>query len=452
MKLLSILLLLMVSSACQSNSFKETQEKPNIVIILSDDQAWNDYSFMGHKYIQTPNIDKLAAEAVLFKRGYVPTGLCRPSLMTIMTGQYASIHGVTGNNPYGKSDNPNTTSVKEALISKIDKFDTIAELLGEQGYLSHQSGKWWEGNFKRGGFTHGMTRGYPQKNGRHGDDGLKIGREGMKPVSDFVQMAVAEKKPFFMWYAPFLPHTPHNPPQRLFDKYLKNKELPKTVARYYAMCEWFDETCGQLRSILDKNKVSDNTIIIYVCDNGWIQSPTSRRYAPRSKQTAYEAGVRTPIFFHYPKKFQATSRPELCSSLDILPTIVGLTGAKMPKGLPGLDLSKTCLSGASIKRDHIFGESFAHDILDISNPDETLVYRWCIQGKWKLLLTYDGIVRSYKSTHPRKEKRPQLFDLSADPHETKNLAAANPAIVAKMAKMVTDWHPSKARKVLTEFK
>ena len=265
-------------------------------------------------------------------------------------------------------------------------------------------------------------------------------------------MAAEKKKPFFMWYAPFLPHTPHNPPKRLFDKYLKHKELPKTVARYYAMCEWFDETCGELRSILDKNNVSDNTVIIYVCDNGWIQSPNSGKYAPRSKQTAYEGGVRTPIFFHWPKNFKAADRKELCSSIDILPTIVGLTGAKMPKGLPGLDLSKNCLNGDSIKRDHIFGESFAHDILDISNPDKTLVFRWCIQGKWKLLLTYDGIVTRYKSTHPRKEKRPQLFDLAGDPDENKNLAAQNPEIVAKMAKMITEWHPSKDRKVLTEFK
>ena len=75
---------------------------PNVVLILSDDQAWNDYSFMGHEQIETPNLDRLAKESVLFRRGYVPTSLCRPSLMTLATGHYAHAHGVTGNDPSPK--------------------------------------------------------------------------------------------------------------------------------------------------------------------------------------------------------------------------------------------------------------------------------------------------------------------------------------------------------------
>ncbi len=122
----------------------------------------------------------------------------------------------------------------------------LPELLGEQGYLSHQSGKWWEGDPKRAGFTHGMTRGFPNPGGRHGDDGLKIGREGMEPVFEFIDHAIAEKKPFFLWYAPFMPHTPHTPPDRLFQKYKAKGIESDHVARYYAMVEWFDETCGQL--------------------------------------------------------------------------------------------------------------------------------------------------------------------------------------------------------------
>ncbi len=155
-------------------------DKPNVVLILSDDQAWNDYSFMGHPDVKTPNLDKLAGQSVLFPRGYVPTALCRPSLMTLATGHYAHRHGVTGNDPspkYAERDSELYNQRRAQLISYIDQFDTLPELLGEQGYLSHQSGKWWEGNFSRGGFTHGMTRGFPQKGGRHGDDGLKIGRE-----------------------------------------------------------------------------------------------------------------------------------------------------------------------------------------------------------------------------------------------------------------------------------
>ncbi|HIM31686.1 MAG TPA: sulfatase, partial [Planctomycetes bacterium] len=154
-------------------------------MIISDDQAWTDYGFMGHDDIATPHLDRLAKQSVVFRRGYVPTALCRPSLMTLVTGHYARVHGVTGNDPspkYAKRDSELYNQRRGQLIAKIERFDTLPELLGERGYLSHQSGKWWEGNFSHGGFTHGMTRGYPQRGGRHGDDGLKIGRDGIQPI------------------------------------------------------------------------------------------------------------------------------------------------------------------------------------------------------------------------------------------------------------------------------
>ena len=127
-----------------------TASGPNIVLIISDDQAWTDYGFMGHPDIKTPHIDKLAKESVLFKRGYVPTALCRPSLATLLTGHYASTHGITGNDPSPKYAKHNSKLYKERraqIISFIDKFDTLPELLSSKDYLSHQSGKYWEGKF-----------------------------------------------------------------------------------------------------------------------------------------------------------------------------------------------------------------------------------------------------------------------------------------------------------------
>lgn len=426
---------------------------PNIVMIISDDQAWTDYGFMGHADIKSPNLDALAKDSVVFRRGYVPTALCRPSLMTLVTGHYAHRHGVTGNDPspkYAGRDSKLYNERRAQLISYIDKFDTLPELLAERGYLSHQSGKWWEGNFKRGGFTHGMTRGFPQRGGRHGDDGLKIGREGMQPIEQFVDTAVKEDKPFFLWYAPFLPHTPHNPPQRLLDKCKKEgRSLP--IARYYAMCDWFDETCGQVIDYIDKKGVRDNTLIVYVTDNGWIQNPKGNGYAPRSKQTPYEGGIRTPIMFSWPKKLKPADRPELVSSIDIVPTILAAAGARIPKDLPGLDLLLNLEEGKEIERKAIFGEGFAHDIADVENPQASLLYRWCIEGRWKLLLTYDGEVNRYKSTHPRTETRPQLFDLLEDPHEKSNVAGQHPEVLARLAKLIADWYPVMERKGLTKF-
>ena len=138
---------------------------PNIVLLLSDDMAWTDYGFMGHPDIQTPNLDKLASESAVFPRGYVPTGLCRPSLATLLTGHYASTHGVTGNDPspkYAPRDSELFNRQRAQLISYLDRFETVPEALGKLGYLSHQSGKLWEGSYQNAGFTHGMTRGFPQ--------------------------------------------------------------------------------------------------------------------------------------------------------------------------------------------------------------------------------------------------------------------------------------------------
>ncbi len=429
-------------------------DKPNIVLIISDDQAWTDFGFMNHDTIETPNLDRLAKESVLFRRGYVPTALCRPSLMTLVTGRYAHQHGVTGNDPSPKHAERGSQTYNDRrakLISYIDRFETLPELLAEQGYASHQSGKWWEGNFKRGGFTHGMTRGYPQKGGRHGDDGLRIGRTGMAPIADFVKASAAKEQPFFIWYAPFLPHTPHTPPKRLLEKY-RTADRPVTIAKYYAMCDWFDESCGALMNILKQEDVDQNTLVVFVTDNGWIQNPARNGYAPRSKQTPYEGGIRTPIFFHWPSKLKSSDRKELVSSIDLVPTMLAAAGARQPKNLPGLNLLSSLQNAEPIKRETIFGEGFAHDIADIDAPEASLLYRWCIQGRWKLLLTYDGEVNRYQSTHPRTEKRPQLFDLASDPTEQKNMAASHPDVVTKLAQQIQAWYPTPNRQVQTSFR
>jgi arylsulfatase A-like enzyme len=228
----------------------ESRRPPNVVLILSDDQGYTDYGFMGHPEIETPNLDKLASESALFRRGYVPTALCRPSLMTLITGLYSHQNRTTGNDP---ANTPANTAhaekagkpARELLISHIDKTGSLPKWMAEKGYVSHQSGKWWEGSFQRGGFTAGMTKGFPNRGGRHGDAGLRIGRDGIKSVTDLIDRSVVSKKPFFVWYAPFMPHTPHTPLARLFEKY-KAKGVHERIAKYYAMCEWFDETCGAL--------------------------------------------------------------------------------------------------------------------------------------------------------------------------------------------------------------
>jgi len=426
---------------------------PNIVLILADDQAWTDYGFTGHRIIKTPNLDKLAAQSARFTRGYVPTALCRPSLSTIVTGLYAHQHKTSGNDPspaLAPANSPEYARLREKLISHIDAQPTLPKLLAAKGYWSFQSGKWWEGSYERGGFTHGMTRGFPKPGGRHGDEGLKIGREGMAPVLQFIDEAASQKKPFFVWYAPMLPHAPHNPPERLLAKYRDQVDSP-FVAKYYAMCEWFDETCGELIDHLDQKGLTENTLVVYLADNGWIQNPRANGYAPRSKQSPNEGGTRQPIMLSWPGVIKPQKRAELVSSIDLLPTILDAVGVAAPPNLPGLDLLPLLRDGQPLARDTIYGEAFAHDIVDLENPEATLLYRWAIEGKWKLLLTYDGEAGRHANSYPRAERRPQLYDLFADPHETTNLAAKHPEVVERLARKINAWWPVAERKVQTTW-
>lgn len=434
---------------------------PNIVFIISDDHAWTDYGFMDHPDVETPHIDGLAQQSAVFTRGYVPTALCRPSLATLVTGLYAHQHGITGNDPAvlpsmmeagtaQQSEPEAYRALRESLITKIDRVATLPRLLAGRGYVSHQSGKWWEGPAARGGFTEGMTRGFPEPGGRHGDDGLAIGREGMTPVTDFIDRAIDGGAPFFVWYAPFLPHTPHDPPRRLLDKYIAKGVANERVARYYAMIEWFDETVGTLLGHIDARQVADNTLVVYVGDNGWIQNPDANGFAPRSKQSPYEGGVRQPTMYRWPGVIAPGDRgAQLASSIDIVPTALAAAGVSIPSTLPGLNLLPSLRTGAPTPRTEVLGEGFAHDIADLEDPEASLLYRWVIDGRWKLLLTYDGALGRYARYHPRTDRQPQLFDLVADPHERQNVAAVHPELVDLLASRIATWWPADARAVLT---
>lgn len=425
-----------------SSSTSTPYATPNIVLIFSDDHAWTDYGFMGHQIVQTPNLDRLANDGVVFPRGYVPTAVCRPSLMTMVTGLYPYEHKITGNDPAGGWRTP--LFPREELLAHIDRLETLPEILKEHGYLSHQSGKWWEGDYKRGGFTHGMTRGE-----RHGDDGLIIGREGMDSVFKFVDHASLENKPFYLWYAPFLPHTPHNPPQRLLEKYI-DLNVPESVAKYYAMIEWFDETCGELINFLEEKGLRENTLIYYLCDNGWIQKPDSEGFANGSKQSAKDGGVRTPIIFSWPGVLEPEIRPELISSIDLMPTILGVAGIETNVPMSGINLWPTLTSGNPIQREIIYGEGYGHDIIDKDNPEASLAYRWCIDGDWKLILCYDGQLEGWGlSTHEDMRKEPiRLYNIIKDPHEKSNLFQEHPEIVKVLKSKIYNWYPLKDRKLL----
>ncbi|MEO0474735.1 MAG: sulfatase [Planctomycetota bacterium] len=434
-------------------------DKPNIVLILSDDQAWGDYGFMGHPDIKTPHLDALAERSLLFERGYVTAPLCRPSLASMATGLYPFDHGVTGNDVDGGN---NRAALSAKVTERFHTHPSMIKSLVANGYLAHQSGKWWEGSYADGGFTHGMTHGDPKRGGRHGDVGLLIGRrpagapresEGsdipssMKPIADFMDLALKEEKPFFLWYAPFLPHTPHNPPKRLLDKYTDDGRAAD-VAKYYAMCEWFDETCGELVKLVDDRGLTEDTVFLYICDNGWAARSTNAKdpnqklwsgFALKSKGSPYENGIRTPMMVSWPGKVKPGRTKDFASAIDLFPTAMAAAGLEAPEGLPGINLMD---AEATAARKTMFGVTNAIHNMTPEIPDGDLQYLWAIEGDWKLLIRYSGENKTrYANIHSWDTAPIRLYNLADDPEEKNNLASDRRDKVKELRKKIEAWHP-----------
>jgi arylsulfatase A-like enzyme len=436
----ALLFLLVVSilpaTAAESSLDSNANSPPNIVLIISDDQAWNDYSFMGHEHIHTPNLDRLAKESLVFTHGYVPSSLCCPSLASIVTGLYPHQHLITSNDPplppgmprKGFYETDAFREGREVMNRHLEAVPTLPRLLADAGYVSLQTGKWWQGSYRRGGFTHGMTRGE-----RHGDDGIDIGRKTMQPIYDFIATTQNDKQPFFVWYAPMMPHLPHNPPERLLAKY-RDKTPSLHVAKYWANVEWFDETVGDLLRYLDEHQLADNTLIAFLADNGWVTDPDTGEADARSKQSQYDGGLRTPIMIRWPGHLKPQRSEALASSLDLAPTFLAAANIKPTPQMLGVNLLD---DQAVADRKSIFGECFTHNSKDLNKPAASLRWRWMISrdrdGYWKLIAP-DAKNQSKSSV--------ELYNLAEDPFEQHNLASTDSGRVASMTKEINAWWPA----------
>jgi uncharacterized sulfatase len=383
-------------------------DKPNVLMIVGDDWGWSDFGFMGHPDMRTPHLDQLAKEGALFPNGYTPTSLCRASLATILTGQFAHQHRICCNDP------PDGIA-RDAMFPFIKESPALPRLMRDVGYESFQTGKFWEGHFANAGFTAGMTT-----KGRHGDDGLVIGRQTLDPIYEFVDKA---KAPWFVWYAPMMPHEPHNPPERILKNYSKDSRDPR-LAKYWAMCEWTDETIGELLAGLEKRRLRKNLLVLFVVDNGWVQSlgPPKKgdQFQTRSKNTPYDAGVRTPVIVHWPGHTRAGKYADLVSTVDLAPTVLAAVGAKAPATMSGVSLLDVAAGTGSLKRDAVFGEIYVHTAIKVDDPRANLTHRWVRSGAWKLIV-------------PVKEGEAiELYNLADDPHEKSNLAGRKPEVVQNL--------------------
>lgn len=399
--------------------------RPNVVLIISDDHGFSDYGYMGHEVVKTPHLDRMAGESVLYTRGYTMP-VCSPSLASLLTGQFPRVHGITGNDLSGQW--PKRGERQELADRLLASPLLLPRALSEAGYLTFQTGKLWNVTYDEVGFTHGMT----STAGRHGDAGLRIGRQGMQPIFDFIDEATSQRKPFFIWHAPFMPHTPHTPPESILARYRGRGPTP-AAERYYAMVDWFDQTCGELNEGLEERELTENTVVLYIADNGW--DAEHARPVERAKLSPYELGIRTPIFVRWPGRVTPMRDDEtLAHVVDFVPTILDVAGAEKPAELPGENLLDREAMG---RRRTIFVESYNHDITDLDRPERSLIARVVIDRWWKLIVPGQAKPDRRFATVPNE---PALFDLRSDPLERTDLSEEHPEVVLELqAKLASEW-------------
>lgn len=204
---------------------------------------------------------------------------------------------------------------------------------------------------------------------------------------------------------------------------------------------------------LDATGIADNTLVVYVTDNGWIQSTPDMQlsdawthgFAPRSKHSVYEGGIRTPIMYRLPGRIRPADRMQLATTLDVMPTVLQAAGLEVPAGLPGIGLLPFLTGHAELSRDTVCGEGYTHDVADLETPDASLLTRWCISGPWKLILTWETTPDRYAFVHAGNERAPQLYNLEHDPAEKQNVAADNPQVVAELSdKLQQTWRVARS--------
>jgi len=402
-------------------SVSAVEERPNVVFILSDDQSWGDYGFMGHPHLKTPNLDRLAGEGLVYERGYTTAAICRPSLASIVTGLYPHQTAVRGNRPFmgegvdhrrlraNKKLWPLAQEQSKVMTATLAHAPSMVKQLRDNGYATLQTGKWWEGDPLDHGFDEGFGHG--------------IGRKTMEPIDNFVDQAQKNEQPFFIWYAVFLPHTPHNAPNRL---YLKYKDLApnESTARYWANIAWLDETCGQLVDHLKEKDLYDDTLFVFTADNGWRPDPEKVAWYTRSKKEPVEAGIRTPIFLTHKNKIAPRRDKEtLASNIDIAPTILKACGIEPDKAMSGLDLRDP---ETLAQRGRIFVDVYWDNIrVDaLGDLDSDLIARVVVDGWDKLIARPTG---------------KELYNLKNDPDDRTDLAAQLPEKVQELSSMMKDW-------------
>ena len=439
--------------------------RPNIVFFFIDDMGWTDLGFMGSKYYETPHIDRLAKESMVFTDAYANAPNCAPSRACLMSGQYSPRHGIytvgdpaRGNAQFRKLvPTPNETVLG-------DEFVTIAEALKPAGYTSASMGKWHLGaDPTTQGFDvniAGKEWGSPSGGGYHSPykypnlvnpkPGEYLTDRLTEEANKFIE--ANRKQPFFLYLTHYAVHTPIQGKKDVTEKYRKRKgRNGHDNAAYAAMVESVDDSVGSVLAKLDELQLSDNTVVLFFSDNGGYQGATRNLPLRGGKGMLYEGGIREPMIVKWPGVTRPGSRcDEPVIGVDYYPTLLEIAGAKRPQGytLDGLSFAP-CLrdAAATLDRDAIFWHFPAY--LQ-GNPARD--GRGCREPNRPFRTTPGGAIRmsDWKLIEFFEDGGLELYNLKDDLAESTNLASANPGKVKELHNAMLAWRQRVNAPVPTE--
>ena len=413
----------MAAAGAAGLAFAQQQTKPNIVFILADDLGYAHVGCYGQKDVQTPNIDRLAAEGLRFTSAYSGCTVCAPSRSTLMTGQHTGHTRVRGN--------------RRPEVPLRPEDTTVAELLKKVGYRNGIFGKWGLGPAETGGIPNkkGFDDwfGYLDQVHAHNywtdalwdnkeeyfvikNQSAKKGAYSHDLIADRALKFIEESKgkPFFL-YAPFtLPHGNFDPPS---DAPYSKRDWPQDIKDVAAMITRLDKSVGDIMAALKKNGLDDNTLVIFTSDNGPL--PKSREYLNASgiyrgaKRDVYEGGIRVPFVARWPGRIRQGVTDQPIAFWDFLPTACELTGVAAPRNIDGISYLPTLFGKGQQKQHDYFYWEF----------HERGFSQGIRMGDWKGIRLDQG-------------KPLEVYNLKDDPSEKNNVAAKEPTVVAKLEKIL----------------
>ncbi len=471
-----------------------SQRPPNIVFILIDDMGWRDVGFMGSEYYETPNIDRLTSEGMVFTNAYANGPNCAPTRASLMSGQYTPRHGIYTVAPAARGDTKNRKLLVEETETVLDlEVVTIAEALKTAGYATASVGKWHLGgpgylpteqgfDVNIGGNARGAPASYFWPYERETAQGNIVrirglrrgGAEGEYLTDRLTDEALAwmertADRPFFLSMTHYAVHAPIQAKPHLAQKYRgKAGSNGQQNPRYAAMIESVDESVGRIVNKLDELGVADNTVVFFFSDNGGVGTITSMAPLRGMKGMLYEGGIREPLIVRWPGHTEPGSSDDTpVIGVDFYPTILELAGARRPDqvldGLsivplleagvvaivPLLDAAVAARAGAGLSGRAAELAALAERPLFWHFPAYLQGNR-NTDGPWRTSPV--GAVRQghYKLIEFFESGSLELYDLAADIGETSDLADQMPGKVRELHDLMLMWRNAVGAYVPTE--